>query len=235
MAINSIGQNLATYGEIDTKALIEDKTTLDNDDFMMLLLAQLQNQDPTEPTDTGTILTQTSQLATMSAADDTNDALADLSASLSTQDQFGTISAIGKTADLGSDAIEFDKGSAAQFEIYFPQDVASGTIEVSDLEGNVVATIPIEMQEENASGEIVDLEKLDSGVYLFDWDGLATDGSAAESGIYRIESKYTNSNGDNLETRVGAYPIESVRFEDGAAFAKLGSSYIPMTDIVEIY
>ena len=235
MAINSIGQNLATNGEIDTQKLIEDKTSLDNDDFMMLLLAELQNQDPTDTTDTSTILTQTSQLATMSAADDTNNALSELSASLSTQDQFGTISAIGKTADLGSDAIEHTQNSVSQFEMYFPEDIASGVLEVSDLEGNLVATIPIELQEENDDGDMVDVEKLNSGVYLFEWDGFGIDSNAAESGIYRIESKYTNPNGESLESRIGAYPIESIRFEDGSAYAKLGSSYIPMSEISEIY
>jgi len=232
MAINALGQNVATHGEIDTQKLIEDKTSLDNDDFMMLLLAELQNQDPTEPTDTGTILTQTSQLATMSAADDTNNALADLSASLSTQDQFGTISAIGKTANLGSDAIEHDQSSVSKFEIYFPEDVKSGIVEVSDLEGNVVATIPIVM-DEDADGNRE--EQKDAGVYLFEWDGFGSDGNPAESGIYRIESKYVNPDLEELETRVGAYPIESIRFEDGNAFAKLGSNYIPMSDITEIY
>jgi len=232
MAINAYGQNVAVYGEVDTQALIEDKTSLDNDDFMMLLLAELQNQDPTEPTDTGTILTQTSQLAAMSAADDTNTALAELATSLATQDQFNTISAIGKTADLGSDAIEYEQGSSSQFEMYFPNDITSGTIEITDLEGAVLATIPIEMPED-ADGESVD--KLASGVYLYEWDGTGTDGSFVDSGIYRINATYMDGNFEEQSTRLGAYPIESIRFEEGKAFAKLGSSYIPMESISEIY
>lgn len=232
MAINSLGQNLAVYGEVAKKEGVEDRTTLTSDDFMMLLLAELQHQDPTEPTDSATILTQTSQLASMSATDATNTALTDLSASLSTQDQFGTISAIGKTADLGSDAIEHSKGSSSKFEIYFPNDISSGVIDVTDLDGNVIGTIPIEMPEDENG---VKADKLASGVYQFEWDGTGVDGNYADSGIYRVNSSYTDGNFEQQSTRLGAYPIESVRFEEGKAFAKLGSSYIPMDSISEIY
>ena len=232
MAINSLGQNLAVYGEVAEVETVEDRTTLTSDDFMMLLLAELQHQDPTEPTDSATILTQTSQLASMSATDATNTALTDLSASLSTQDQFGTISAIGKTADLGSDAIEHSKGSSSKFEIYFPNDVTSGTVEITDLEDNVIATIPIEMPED-ADGNVAD--KLASGVYLYEWDGSGVDGNYADSAIYRVNAKYMDGGFEEQTTRLGAYPIESVRFEEGKAFAKLGSSYIPMDSISEIY
>ena len=232
MAINSVGQNLATYGELAEKEVVKDKTSMDNDDFMMLLLVEMQNQDPTDPMDSTKILTQTSQLATMSATDATNTSLEKLATSLSSQDQFSTISAIGKMADTGSDAIEHDKGSASKFEIYFPNDVSSGTIEVTDLKGNVVGTIPIDMPEDENG---VKADKLEAGIYLYEWDGATADGSYVDSGIYRVNSKYIDTNSKEQTTRLGAYPIESVRFEEGKAFAKLGSSYIPMESISEIY
>ncbi|HEY0118544.1 MAG TPA: flagellar hook capping FlgD N-terminal domain-containing protein [Cellulomonas sp.] len=42
-----------------------DKTQIDNQGFLQLLIAQLANQDPSSPTDSSTILTQTTQLAQM--------------------------------------------------------------------------------------------------------------------------------------------------------------------------
>ena len=42
-----------------------DNGTLDSQAFLHLLIAQLKNQDPSSPTDTATILTQTTQLAQM--------------------------------------------------------------------------------------------------------------------------------------------------------------------------
>ena len=222
MAINAYGENLATYGAVETAtATAEDKTALATNDFMTLLLVELQNQDPTEPMDSENILTQTSQLASLESAENTNAALADLAASLGSTQQFSTISAIGKTADLGSDAIIHDEGSESSFEIYFPSDIEQGTVNIADLEGNAIATI--------------DVGTNDSGVYAFDWDGLTSAGNAAQSGVYSITADYTTPEGETLSTRLGAYPIESVRFENGETYVKVGSSYISLDQVVEVY
>lgn len=221
MAITSTGLNAATNAEATTSTNVKDKTALGKDDFMTLLLVELQHQDPTEPMDSEKILTQTSQLAALESAENTNKALEELAASLGNTQQFSTIAAIGKTADLGTNAIAYDEGDTASFEVYFPDDVASGTIEILDSEGSIVSTMPIE---ENSSG-----------VYQFDWDGTLSSGSAAQSGIYYVTASYKNPVGDELTTRMGAYPIESVRFEDGETLVKVGSSYVPLSQVKEVY
>ncbi len=221
MAITSTGLDAATYVDYTEAPTVEDKTSLTNDDFMMLLLAQLQNQDPTEPTDTEQILTQTSQLAALEATDKTNKALEDLAASLTAANDFSTVAAIGKTADMGSDAIAHEKGTTSSFEVYFPSDVEQGIVNITDLDGNAVATI--------------DMGTNPAGVYQFDWDGLTASGASAEDGIYRVNADYTTPTGESLSTRLGAYPIESVRFENGTTLLKVGSSYVPLENVVEIY
>ncbi|MEA1891693.1 MAG: FlgD immunoglobulin-like domain containing protein [Campylobacterota bacterium] len=131
------------------------------------------------------------------------------------------MSAIGKTADLGSNAISFDKGTASSFEVYFPNDIASGTLEVIDGDGKIVSTM--------------DIEENPQGVYQFDWDGSLNSGGIADSGVYFITASYSDSQGNPQTTRMGAYPIESVRFEDGDTLVKVGSAYVPLKNIVEVY
>jgi flagellar basal-body rod modification protein FlgD len=221
MAINSVGQDAALYANPVEDTSVEDKTSLSNDDFMTLLLVELQNQDPTEPTDTEQILTQTSELATLEATDNTNKALEDLAASLAASNDFSTISAIGKTADLGSNAIVLSEGETSSFEVYFPDDVDFGTVEILNSEGSIVSTM--------------DVGSNPSGVYQFDWDGTDSAGNSLEGGVYYVTASYTNPEGENLTTRLGAYPIESVRFEDGDTLVKVGSSYVPLENVVEVY
>ena len=228
MAINAYGNNLATNGAVAAASTNpKDKSILGKDDFLKLLLVELQYQDPTAPTDTEKILSQTSQLASLESAQNTNDALEKLSASLQNSQEFSIVSSIGKRADLGSDAISHEKGSNTTFEVYFPENIKSGTVDITDLEDNVIATIPIEIPE--------DEEDLKAGVYQFTWDGLNSRGESVDSGIYRVNSAYTDTSGTAQTTRLGAYPIESVRFEDGKAFLKLGSNYVALKDIVEVY
>ena len=221
MAITSTGLNAATNAEIAPSTATPNKSILGKDDFMMLLLVQLQNQDPTEPMDSDKILTQTSQLASLEATDKTNKALENLATSLGNTQQFSTIAAIGKTADLGSNAIGHDEGSETSFEVYFPDSIQNGSIEILDIDGNIIGTMPL--SENNA------------GVHQFDWNGKLSDGSDATSGVYYVTASYNNKEGQTKTTRMGAYPIESVRFENGNTLVKVGSNYVPLENVKEIY
>jgi len=221
MAITSTGLDAAYNKDIQSSTAVKDKTALGKDDFMTLLLVELQHQDPTEPMDSEKILSQTSQLAGLEASENTNKALADLALSLSSNQQFSTISAIGKTANLGSNSIGHDKGSVTSFEVYFPEDISSGAVEILDADGNIVSTI--------------DVKENPSAVYKFDWDGMLSDGTAAESGVFHVTASYKNPAGEDKTTRMGAYPIESIRFDDGKTLVKVGSNYVPLEKIVEVY
>ena len=194
---------------------------LGKDDFMKLLLVELQYQDPTEPMDTEKILQQTSELASLEASDNTKKALEELSKSMASSQQFSVLSAIGKTASLGSDTIQHTKGEESTFELYFPTDVKSGTVSISDSEGNLIKTI--------------DLAQNAKGVYSFEWDGTDNSGNSVDDGIYEITSNYYDANGDPQYTALGTYPVESVRFDNGKALVKLGSSYIPLENVKEFY
>lgn len=221
MAINSLGQNSALYGEPNSAEAVKDKSILGKDDFLKLLLVELQHQDPTEPMDSEKILSQTSQLATLESAENTNKALSELADSLANSQQFTTIAAIGKTADLGSDAISLDEGSSTTFEIYFPTSVQDGTINITDSDGNIVKTM--------------DVGTNPKGVYQFTWDATDANGNIAASGIYHVNSKYADQDGASRETRLGAYPIESVRFDGGNTLVKVGSNYVPLNQVREVY
>jgi flagellar basal-body rod modification protein FlgD len=222
MAINSIGQDSALFGDYTAKNKTKDKSSLSNDDFMTLLLVELQNQDPTDPMDSAKVLTQTSELATLESTDNTNSALENLAKSLSSSNNFSSISAIGKTADLGSNAITYSQANGdTSFKLYFPSDVKSGSVEILDNNGNVLQTL--------------DAQTGDAGTYTYDWDGKDLAGNTVDDGLYYATASYKDSTGEDLTTRVGTYPIESVKFDNGSAYFKVGSGYVAMDDVAEIY
>ena len=221
MAISSTTDASSALSSVTDTSKVNPNGILGKDDFLKLLLVELQYQDPTEPTDTEKILSQTSQLAALESADNTNKALEKLSASLSSSQQFSTISAIGKMADLGSNSIAHEESENTTFEIYFSKDVTEGEVKITDNEGAVVATIDVGEQA--------------AGVHQFTWDGRDLGGNSAKSGVYSINASYNDKDGNAQTTKLGAYPIESVRFDGGNTLVKVGSNYVPLENIKEVY
>jgi len=218
MAIDSVGNNAATAASSSTA--VNPKGVLGKDDFMKLLLLELKYQDPTSPMDSEKILAQTSQLASLESSENTNKSLTTLAASLASSMQFSTISAIGKIADTGSNAVVFEEGKTTNFELYYPTNVVSGAVNVLDVNGAVVKTIP--------------LDPLSKGVQPLSWNGSDNNGNTVKAGTYYVESTYTDDTHQNHTVRLGTYPITSVRFDKGSASVKMGSNYVPFESIKEI-
>lgn len=219
MAIDAYGNTLGTTSTT-TAAAIKDKSVLGKDDFLKLLLLELKYQDPTAPMDSEKILSQTSQLAALESSENTNKALETLAASLSASLQYTGISAIGKIADTGSNAVVLTKGENVDFELYFPNDVASGNVNILDKNGTILRSIAI--------------GATDAGIAPYTWDGKNSNGEALEEGVYYVESAYTKTDGTSATARVGLYPIESIKFDSGKTYAKLGSNYVDFSTIKEV-
>jgi len=206
-----------------TTTAINPGSVLDKDSFMKLLLVELEHQDPTEPMDSDKILTQTSQLATLESAENTNKALADLATQLTASRDFAAVSVIGKMASLGSNAVTLEKDKSAKFEIYFEKEIKNGTLSVTDKNGNLVKSVSLADQ----AGK--------SGVLAFEWDGTNNSGAQMAEGYYSVKADYIDSSNATQSTQFGIYPVESVRYDDGKPTIKLGSSYVPMDYIVEFF
>ena len=198
-------------------------SVLDKDSFMKLLLVELEHQDPTEPMDSDKILTQTSQLATLESAENTNKALADLATQLTASRDFAAVSVIGKMASLGSNAVSLEKGKTAKFEVYFQEEIKTGTLTITDKDDKVIKTVSLADQ----AGK--------KGVLAFEWDGTDNNNEAVAAGYYSVKADYIDSANGAQSTQFGIYPVESVRYEDGSPLIKLGSSYVPMDYIVEFF
>ena len=195
---------------------------LNKDAFMKLFLEELKMQDPTEPMNTEKMLEQTAQLATMEMNDNMQKSLKELSNVLSSVGKFNTISAIGKMADTGDRYINItDEMNEVDFDLYFGNNISNGKVIIKDREGNIIKTFSLEAHAK--------------GVLSFNWDLKDSNGKRVESDSYEISAIYTTPNGEEKQTPLGTYPIESIKFEKGEPYAKLGSSYVSFDKIKEIY
>jgi len=198
---------------------------LDKDDFLQLLITQLQYQDPTQPTDTEEILNQTSQLASLEAQQNTNEALEALTKSFQQSKDFSAVSAIGKYAKLDT-KVELTQDTEGNpnpvnFNLNFAEDAKSGTIQIYDDQNRLVKTMEI--------------EETPKGMQNFTWDGLTDAGEKAKTGDYKIYANYVNEDGVTLQADFGSYKIESVKFDDDKTYVKLNGSFVDFSSVQEIY
>jgi len=210
-----------TMSTTASSGVINERGILDKDDFLKLLLVELQHQDPTDPMDSDKILSQTTQLATMESARNTQDALEKLSQVLEKNRSFGAVNAIGKMADLGSSEIFIAESGGASFDIHFQDDISDGVMYISDVNGNVVKRIGLDEQP--------------AGTLSFDWDGTSDGGARVAAGAYYVHAEYKNKMGEDKITRAGYYPITSVKFDEGKTFARVGRNYVELDKIKEIF
>jgi len=210
-----------TYAETATNP----DSILGKDDFMQLLLTELQHQDPTDPMDSDKILSQTSELAALEAQDNTNKALEELTASFKQNKDFAAVDTIGKYARLENKVnLKQDTDGApvpVSFELNFDEDIASGEIAIYDEDNRLVKTM--ELKEDT------------KGKHAFTWDGLTNSGEPAISGEYSIYANYYNPDGVALSGEFSSYKVESVKFDNSQTYLKLNGSYISFDKIQEIY
>ncbi len=220
-----MAEAISSLSQTNTTTATNPKSILGKDDFMALLLAELQHQDPTDPMDSDKILTQTSQLAQLESQDKTNKALEELTASFKNSKNFSAVSTIGKMAKLESSLTltkqQDGSPSPVNFNLDFAEDIKGGTINIYSEEGALVKSIALD---EDSAGQ-----------HSFNWDGKTNAGTDADAGKYYIKASYQNPDGLTLDATGGSYKIESVKFEEEKTFVKINGNYINFDQVAEIY
>ena len=204
---------------------VNPKGIMGKDDFMKLLLTELQHQDPTSPMDSDKILSQTSQLAQLESQEKTNKALEALTASFVNNKNFSAVSSIGKYAKLeNSLALTNDKQgkpNPINFDLNFAEDVKSGTIKIYDENFYLIKTLKVE------EGQ--------AGKQSFNWDGTNDAGEYAKGGSYSVVADYYNTDNVKLKGEFGSHKIESVKFDGGKTYLKLDGTFISFDHVKEIF
>ncbi|MEO1594594.1 MAG: flagellar hook assembly protein FlgD [Pseudomonadota bacterium] len=146
------------------------------DEFLTLMLAQLENQDPFEPMDNGEFLAQLAQFTTATGIEELNESFDDFATSLYSDQALQASSLVGRDLLVATDAALLD-GTGTGIEGAVTVEGASGnvTVDVLDASGQLVRSIDLGLQP--------------SGDVAFRWDGFTADGAPAARGGYTFEAR----------------------------------------------
>lgn len=201
------------------------KSNLGKDDFLNLLVKQLQYQDPMEPMkDTDFV----AQLASFSSLEQ----LSNIGTSLDNSTQLNYIlsqtiantiatTLIGKEVVANSNQIHHDSNSTNRLDFNLDDAAANAEIEVKDSNGTVIRTITS--------------NNLEKGSNSVEWDGRDNNGVRVAAGNYTfsVSAKDQDGNEVGAQTRLIGL-VESVRYEDGQGYLIVNGQKISLSDIVEV-
>ncbi len=148
---------------------------LGQEDFMRLMVAQLENQDPTKPMDNFEFLSQIAQFGTVDGIQGIQRGFDDLSSVLYANQALDAAGLIGHKVVTESNVGMLQDGETLDATIDLPERAYEVTLFVQDMAGRVVHTRPLGAA---SAGEL--------GVQ---WDGTDDAGNVMASGQYRVSAE----------------------------------------------
>jgi flagellar basal-body rod modification protein FlgD len=188
------------------------------DQFLLLLTAQLKNQDPLSPMDSTQF---TNQLVSFSGVEQQikmNSRLEKLLAmSAANQTTLG-LSYIGLKVDMQGSDFKYYGAGDAKMSYKLPSDAAINTVSIVDGNGNTVYS---------HSGELT------SGAHDFVWNGTDQNGNPVPAGMYRLRVDALDKDQKNMTTStVVPGLVEGIQTaDDGSIMLIVNDHEIPMSDI----
>ncbi|WP_241606859.1 flagellar hook assembly protein FlgD [Rosenbergiella australiborealis] len=149
--------------------------------FLTLLIAQLKNQDPTNPMDNSQLTTQLAQINTLAGIENLNTTLSSISGQINANQSIQNTLLIGHGVMVPGDALLVGEEVTTPFGFETDAAATAVTATIKDSGGNVVAQL--------------ELGGMNAGVHTFQWDGTLEDGSTAASGQYTVSIDASNESG----------------------------------------
>lgn len=190
------------------------------DNFLKLLVAQVQNQDPLEPMDSTTFVSQLAQLSQVEQSIQTNQNLESISKRMDSVTTFADLGLLGRTVRVASDQVELRNG-AALFSYTLAAPASQVEVELVAPDGIVVHRA---WQNNPPAGEPVELG----------WNGITPSGSLAGDGTYLLRVRAFEQDGDPVKvSTTGSATVSEVRFDEGATMLLLSTGETITSDKVE--
>lgn len=177
--------------------------------FLTLLVAQLKNQDPTNPLQNNELTTQLAQISTVSGIEKLNTTLGSVSGQLTNNQSVQASALIGHGVMIPGSKILAGSEATTPFGVELQQGADKVTATITDNTGKVVRTL--------------DIGALSAGVHTFTWDGTATDGTTVPDGAYNVAINASNGGTQLVAQPLNFALVNGVTLSNGKTLLDLGT------------
>jgi flagellar basal-body rod modification protein FlgD len=180
---------------LDSLGLLRPETSkaptneLGADDFMSLMIAQMQNQNPMDPMDNGDFIAQLAQFSASSGIQDLNTSFTSLSTSLQSYQALQASGLVGRSVLISSDSAALGADGSVEGMVNLEASTNQLTLGIYDQNGTLVRRVYMGMQS--------------AGTVPFSWDGVGDDGNMVPEGVYELRAEaMVNGDMTAMETLV---------------------------------
>ncbi|UQY35434.1 flagellar hook assembly protein FlgD [Pseudomonas fulva] len=153
---------------------------LGKDQFLNLLVAQLNNQNPLEPQGNGEFIAQLAQFSTVEGVEKLNSSMETILSGYQSSQALQASSLVGRKVIVPVDKAVVDTSESFKASAVLPTSSSNVYVNVYDSSGAVVSRINLGEQQ--------------AGNVSFIWDGKDSSGNVMKPGTYKFEAQATYGN-----------------------------------------
>lgn len=195
---------------------------LDKDAFMKLMLAQMKNQDPTNPLKSHEMAAQLAQFSSLEQLQNMNTSLDSIKNGQKPSETYQALNFIGKAVSGDSSKVMRMKGDKDHtFNFTLPEEAKTADVTVKNDQGEVVRKISLK-----------DLKK---GENSWRWNGEGENGLAMTAGEYKFNIEAKTAAGKKLAVRTSFDgTITGVNYTADGPVLLVGDQAVKLKDVKKI-
>ncbi len=187
-------------------------------DFMTLLVAQIQNQDPTSPMDNAEFTSQITEFTMLDEMTAVNTNLEESIMVSQSVNNTAMLALVGKDVTVAGDSVNLSSGVTSE-NVVNTEGPGTASVDVLDENGIVV-----DHYEVSVSGGLSDIN----------WDGLDDNGEAFADGKYTLDVSINNSGIDVPFELLKTGGVDSLRYENNVAVVSVDGSEYYVSEIYKV-
>jgi len=214
-------QNISSVTTQDVANQTLPNQTVTKDDFLKLLIAQLQNQDPLQPMDNQQFAVQLATFNSLEQLISINKQLGSLQSTQGLTNQFNAASLIGKEVATTGNTISLQSSSPVPVTYRLGANASRVVVNIQDSGGGLVRQLEVGSQK--------------AGDQTITWDGKDASGKAAAPGLYRFEINAFDLNGKQVQASGRLQGIVTgVRWDGSEPILELGNLQVPLSSVTTV-